>query len=64
MVVASHCYSPCDDVSSVPTVSVPAAVSVAEDGGSVMVCATLSGVPGTTGRDFNVMLATSDGTGS
>ena len=47
-----------------PTVSVPAVRSVAEDGGSVVVCATLSGVPGTTGRDFSVVLATSDGTGN
>ena len=47
-----------------PTVSLPTVESVAEDAGSVTVCATLSGVPGTTQRDFTVTLATADGTGN
>ena len=46
-----------------PTVSLPTMMSVAEDGGSVMVCATLSSVAGTTQRDFTVKLATAEGTG-
>ncbi len=38
-------------------------MSVAENGGTAMVCATLSGVEGATQRDFTVTLATADGTG-
>ena len=45
---------------SVPTVSVPDELSVAEDEGTVQVCATLS--LGTE-VDITVTLATSDGTG-
>ena len=48
---------------SVPTVSVPAMLSVAEDEETVQVCATLNIQSYTTAVDINVILASSDGTG-
>ena len=43
--------------------SVPAVLSVAEDEGTVQVCATLNIQSYTTSVDINVTLASSDGTG-
>ena len=44
--------------------SVPAVLSVAEDEGTVQVCASLDIQSYTTAVDINVTLATSDGTGN
>ena len=44
------------------TVSLPPTMTVAEDGGTVMVCATLSNATMATDRDFMITLATSDDT--
>ena len=61
MAVVAIFYSNLFD--SVPTLSVPAVVSVAEDEGTVQVCATLDIQLYTTAVDINMTLATSDGTG-
>lgn len=47
------------------TVSVPSTLSVSEESGAVLVCATLAITPAaaTTSRDVSVTLATSDGSG-
>ena len=49
---------------SVITVSVPATLAIAEDGGSVVVCATLSNLIGNTQNSIFVRLATADNTGT
>ena len=59
MRVFGHCY-----LSTAATVSVPTGVSVAEDGGTVRVCAmlTLSPSAGTsTAANVTIALATSNG---
>ena len=43
------------------TLSVPDTASVAEESGSVQVCATLSDVPAGGNVDIYIMLATTDG---
>ena len=44
------------------TVSLPATMSVAENGGTVMVCASLSNTTVATERDFTITLVSSDDT--
>jgi hypothetical protein len=44
------------------TVTLDRDMSISEDNGTVQVCATLSSIEPTE-RDFNITLATSDGTG-